>query len=266
MAGGNRDSGRTVTSKVLSIFTTFEYERRPLGLSEIARSADLPVSTTHRLLAELVEAAFISRTSDGRYQLGLHIWELAQNVGRQLRETASPFVQELFSLTGETAQLAIRDGNEALFIDRVYGTKRVPRASRLGGRIPLHTSGVGKAILAFEYPWVREAYLDLSLAPVTRYTIVHPKRLATELDLAVERGFATTMEEQRLGACSIAVPVFHTGRVGAGLGLVMRTDQSATMERHLPVLRAISAHIEKATAHIPLETLLSSHRDDVRRS
>ncbi|MCY1158398.1 MAG: IclR family transcriptional regulator [Citricoccus sp.] len=259
MAGGNRDPGRTVTDKVLSVLTAFEKERRSLALTEIAALADVPVSTAHRLVGELTDWGFLSRTPQGRYQLGLRIWELAQNVGRQLRETARPFVQDLYSLTGETSQLAIRDGSEVLYIDRVYGTKRVPRASRVGGRLPMHSTAVGKVLLAYEEPWVLEAYLNLDLEATTPRTIVHPGRLAAEIAQVREQGFAQTLEEIRVGACSIAVPVFHTGRIGAALGLVIPSEQSATMEKHLPALRAVSARIERATAHIPLETLLESH-------
>lgn len=260
MAGGNRDAGRTVTAKVLSILGAFEKEPRPLALTEIAELADLPVSTAHRLVGELAESAFIERNAEGRYQLGLRIWELSQNVGRQLREAAHPYVQDLYSLTGETSQLAVRDGDEALYITRVYGTRRVPRSSRPGGRLPLNATAVGKILLAFEEQWVRDSYLNLELPRTAGRAITNPARLATELEQVKEQGFAMTLEELRRGTCSIAVPVFHTGRIGAGLGLVLPTERANTRERHLPALQAISARIEKATAHIPLETLINSHR------
>ncbi|GAA4779691.1 IclR family transcriptional regulator [Citricoccus nitrophenolicus] len=259
MAGGNRDAGRTVTHKLLSVLTAFEKERRPLALTEIAALADVPISTVHRLVGELTEWGFISRTPSGRYQLGLRMWEMAQNVGRQLRETVRPLVQDLYSLTGETSQLAVRDGNEALYIDRVYGTKRVPKASRVGGRLPLHATAVGKVLLAYEEPWVLNAYLNLTLQSPTPRTISQPARLAAEIAQVRERGYAIALEEIRVGACSIAVPVFHTGRIGAGLGLVVPSEHYASLERHLPTLKAVSERIERATAHIPLETLLESH-------
>jgi DNA-binding IclR family transcriptional regulator len=168
-------------------------------------------------------------------------------------------VQDLFSLTGETAHLAVRAGHEVLYIDRVYGSKRVPRASRVGGRLPMHATAVGKVILAYEQDWVRDAYLNRQLERHTAHTHVDPKKLAAELVQIREQGYATTLEEVRLGSCSIAVPVFHTGRIGASIGLVLPTSQAATMTRHLPVLRGIAAQIERATARIPLETLLGSH-------
>lgn len=258
MAGGSSESGRSVTSKVLALLFAFESGRRSLSLSELAETAGLPLSTTHRLVGELVESGALARDPQGRVQLGIRLWELGQNAGRALRDTAHPFVQDLFSLTGETAHLAIREGHEVLYIDRVYGTKRVPRASRVGGRLPMHATAVGKVILAFEEDWVRDAYFNRHLEQPTAFTHINPARLADELAQIRDQGYATTAEEVRLGSASIAVPVFHTGRIGAGLGLVVLSSQAGTMLRHLPTLRGISAQIERATAHIPLETLRAS--------
>ncbi len=261
MAGGNREPGRTVTSKVIAVLGAFEHTTRPLGLTEIAERAGLPASTTHRLVAELTEGELLSRKPDGSYQLGLRIWELAQNTGRQLRDTARPFVQEIFALTSETAQLVIRDKNEALLIDRAYGTKKVPRSARVGGRLPLHSTAVGKVLLAFDEPWVQQSYLKLPLHKLTSKTITNAKQLHQQLEQINTQGYAITVDEQRIGAASIAVPVWHTGALGAGLGIVVPSAHSANLERYLNVLQATSERIRRATAHIPLDTLLSSHRN-----
>lgn len=260
MAGGSSEPGRTVTSNILAILGVFETARRSLTLTEVAELSGLPLSTTHRLVGELVEWGFLSRGPNGRVQLGIRLWAIAQNAGRQLRETALPLVQDLFSLTGETSQLAVRDGNSVLFIDRVYGTKRVPRASRVGGRLPLHATAVGKVILAFETERVRNAYLLRDLEQPTVHTHANPRRLAEELAQVAEQGYATTLEEMRLGSCSIAVPVFHTGQLGCAIGLVIPSAQAGTMLRHLPVLKGVAARIERTTSHIPLETLMGSVR------
>lgn len=256
MAGGSRDAGRSVTSKVLAVLSAFEGTRSSLSLSEIAERADVPLSTAHRIVAELTDGGLLAKGAHGRYQLGIRLWELAQNAGRPLRDTARPFIQDLFALTGETAHLAVRAGAEVLYIDRVYSSKRVPRASRVGGRLPMHATAVGKVILAFEEEWVRSTYLQRQLEQSTPRTHVDPEQLADELGRIRDDGFATTTEEMRLGSCSIAVPVFHTGRVGAGLGIVMLASQSGNMTRHLPALRGVSRQIERATVHIPLESLV----------
>lgn len=256
MAGGSSQPGRSVTSKILAILAAFETTRRSLSLTEISAVADLPLSTTHRLVGELVDAGMLSRSANGGIQLGLRLWAIAQNTGRQLRDTARPYVQDLFSLTGETSQLAIRDGNMSLYIDRVYGTKRIARASRVGGRLPLHATAVGKVILAFSESWVADAYLELPLQQMTAHTRSNPKQLREELERVREKGYATTNEEVRLGTSSIAVPVFHTGRLGCSIGLVIPTSHAANMDRFLPVLQGTSRRLEAATVHIPLETLL----------
>ncbi|WP_255770817.1 IclR family transcriptional regulator [Pseudarthrobacter sulfonivorans] len=260
MAGGSREPGRSVTSKVLAILEAFESSRGALSLTDIAEKSGLPLSTAHRLVNELTDWGFLSREPNGRYQLGIRLWELAQNTGRQLRDAAQPYVQDLFSLTGETAHLAVRAGHDVLYIDRVYGSKRVPRASRVGGRLPMHATAVGKVILAFEDDWVRDAYLNRDLERPTAHTHIDPRKFAEELAQIRAQGYATTLEEVRLGSCSIAVPVFHTGRIGAGLGLVLPTSHASTMTRHLPVLKGIAVQIERATARIPLETLIGMHR------
>lgn len=168
----------------------------------------------------------------------------------------------MYSLTGHTSQLAIRDGASSLYIDRVYGPQRVPRASRVGGRLPLHATAVGKVILAFSEPWVAEAYLTHQLEAFTPRTKTNPNGLATELKTIRHNGYATTFDEVRVGASSIAVPVYHTGRLGCGIGLVVSSDVAGDMHRHLPVLYGTSQRIEKATAHIPLEALLGAFIGD----
>lgn len=259
MAGGNRVPGRTVTSKVLAILEVFENSRTPLSLTEICARSELPGSTVHRLLSELTDWGLFMRGTNGRYQLGIRLWELAQNTGRQLVEAARPYVQDLFSVTGQTSQLAIREGHDVLYIERVYGTRRVPRASRVGGRLPMHATAVGKAILAFEEEWVRSAYLLRDLERATARTHADPHQLADELTKIRELGYATTVDEVRLGASSIAVPILHSGKVGAALGLVLLTSQSTTMTRYVPALKGVAANIERITAYIPFESLLGAH-------
>jgi DNA-binding IclR family transcriptional regulator len=238
-----RGDGRTVTSKALALLSAFETGPTALSLSDLAERADLPLSTAHRLVGELVAWGALERDANGRYTVGLRLWEVAQNAGRYLRDTAHPHLQDLFSLTHETAHIAIRDGREALYIDRIYGSTRVPRASRVGGRLPLHATAVGKVLLAHEEEWVREAYLAHRLEAATRHTHVNPGRLAAELRKVRDEGYATTQEEVREGSCSIAVPVGLQPHMAA-IGLVMLSTGAATMTRHLPTLRGVARRIE----------------------
>lgn len=246
------ESGRSVASRILTVFEAFESHGPSLSLSQISELTGMPISTTHRIVGELVDWGALARDAHGRYHVGIRLWEVAQHAGRRLRDTARPFLQDLFSLTGETAHLAVREGNEALYVDRIYGSKRVPRASRIGGRLPLHATGVGKVLLAYEEPWFREAYLAGPLSSLTEFTHVDPGALADELAQIAAQGYAVTGEEARVGACSIAVPVglvaddVEGTRVAAAIGLVALAAQIPTLTRHLPVLQGVARRIEVA--------------------
>lgn len=246
MAVAEQEPGRTVTSKVLAVLAVFESGPGARTLTELAALADLPLPTAHRLVGELVAWGALERDPAGRYRVGLRLWKVGQNSGRQLRDAARPFLQDLFSLTQETAHLAVRDGSDALYIDRIYGTKRVPRASRVGGRLPLHATAVGKVLLAYEEEWVRDAYLAGRLEAPTPRTHVHPGRLRDELADIRRAGYATTLEEVRNGSCSIAVPVRQGDLVVASIGLVMLSTQAERMTRYLPALRGTAERVEAA--------------------
>ncbi|MGY6496717.1 MAG: IclR family transcriptional regulator, partial [Microcella sp.] len=189
-------------------------------------------------------------------QIGLRLWELGQHAGRQVREIARPLLQDLYSLTQRTVHIAIREKTEVLYIDRIYDTRRVPQASRVGGRLPLHATAVGKVLLAFEESWLREAVLAQPLESRTPMTRVDPDALRVELAVIRERGYALTVEEVRVGSASIAVPVFQRGGgIGAALGLVGPTSEAGTLERHLPAMRGISRRIEASVGQFPLQSM-----------
>lgn len=244
--------GRTVTSKVLAILAAFESSTSALTLTQIAEAADVPLPTAHRLVGELVQWGALERDDHGRYAVGMRLWEISQNAGRRLRDAARPFLNDLFSFTGETAHLAVRDGGEALYVDRVYSSKRVPRASRVGGRLPLHATAVGKVLLAYEEQWVREGYVRSRLAAPTRRTKTNPKRLMDELEQIRLQGYATTFEEARVGSCSIAVPVMtQPDRAVASVGLVMLSTQASRMTGYLPQLTGTAERVAEAVRRIP---------------
>lgn len=250
------DPPSSVTGRVLAILTVFEQSLAPRSLSEISRETGLALSTAHRLVGELESWGALQRDPQGRYQIGLRLWELGQHAGRQVRDIARPLLQDLYSLTQRTVHIAIREKTEALYIDRVYGTRRVPQASRVGGRLPLHATAVGKVLLAFDEPWVREAVLAQPLERRTPRTQVDPTALRHELDIVAARGYAIAIDEVRLGSASIAVPVFQRqGGIGAALGLVAEVAEADQLERHLPAMRGIARRIETSVGAFPLRNL-----------
>lgn len=260
MAGNNSQPGRSVLSKASTILALFEVHHRPLPLSFITEATGMPSSSVHRLLQEMCQLGLLNRTPDNRYQPGLRLWRIGESVGFQLRSAAFPFVQDLYTAAGQTTHLAVRDGTQVLYLMRLYGTKRIPKASATGGRLPIHTTAVGKAILAHETPDMRDSVLDatdLSTGFSGPNARADRQSILEELNQVREQGFATTFEEQRVGTASIAVPIFHTDTVGGALGIVVQADQRATLKKFLPALIQTSQRIQNATAHAPLESLVS---------
>jgi DNA-binding IclR family transcriptional regulator len=222
MAGRTNQPGQSVTSRVLAILDSFDVTHPSQSLSEISRRAGLPLATTHRLVGELVAWRGLCRRDDGHYEIGQRLWEvgLLGPLHLRLREIALPFLQTLYEATRENVHLAVRDGDDVLYVEKLVGHRSVPIISRIGGRLPLHATGVGKALLAYESPDFRRDYL----ARPTRYTIVEPGRLSADLEQTAQRGYAVTREEMTLGTCSIAVAILdHAGRPIAAVGAVVNS-------------------------------------------
>jgi DNA-binding IclR family transcriptional regulator len=119
--------------------------------------------------------------------------------------------------------LAIRDGTKVLYLERLSGRSSVPVVSRVGSRLPMHSTGVGKVLLAHAPEQVQEDALA-HLTRLTPYTVIQPDRLRAQLDRTRRDGYATTVEEMTLGACSIAVPVRgRDDEVLAAIGVVVPT-------------------------------------------
>ncbi|TMR22006.1 IclR family transcriptional regulator [Nonomuraea zeae] len=248
MAGGSRDAGRSVTSKVLALLGAFDAAHPQLTLTELARRSGVPLSTAHRLVGELEEWQALSRGPDGRLRVGLRLWELGQLAPGRLGELAHPWLQELFVNTRENVHLAVRDGLEVLYVDKVYGRRAVPIVSRTGGRLPMHPTGVGKALLAYEPDWFVKSYLARKLERPTSHTITEPGRLARELAGVRTQGYALTYEEMTLGTCSAAAPVLVGGRPVAALGLVVSSRRARELPRLVEPLLSAAAGIARACA------------------
>lgn len=224
MAGNTSTPGRSVVSRTLAVLFAFDARHRRLTLTELATRAELPVPTAHRLVGELVTGGALVRRPDGRYVVGRRLWDLGllAPVQSGLREVAAPFLNDIHAATLATVHLAIRDGAQVLYLERLSGRASVPVVSGAGSRLPMHATGVGKVLLAHAPADVREQVFA-SLTRLTPYTVTRQARLREQLARVVRDGYATTVEEMTLGACSVAVPVRAAGAgpVVAALGIVV---------------------------------------------
>ncbi len=252
MAGGSAIAGRSVTSRALAVLDAFSSSTPRLSLTEIAARSGTPLSTVHRLLAELTAWGALVRRPDGRYEIGRKLWDLGllAPVQLELRQVAAPFLQDVHTAIRDTVHLAVRDGMSSLYVERISGRESVPVVSQVGSRLPLHATGVGKVLLAAAPQEVVEQALR-SLTRMTRHTIVEPGRMRRELAEVRRRRYARTSEEMSPGAASLAVPVQVDRRSGpvvvAALGIVVPPHRR-DLNRLVPVLEVAARGIGRELA------------------
>jgi DNA-binding IclR family transcriptional regulator len=242
----------SVTSRALDLLGAFDPEHRSLSMSELARRSGLPLATAHRLIGELRRWGALDRLPGGDYVIGRRLWDLGllAPVQTGLRQAASPFLHDLYGATLATVHLAVRDGGEVLYVDRLSGHVSVPVVSRIGSRLPMHATGVGKVLLAYAPDDVLAEVLG-RLTRITPYTITQPARLLDQLRRVRADGYATTGEEMSLGACSVAVPVRAAdGEVAAALGIVV-PDLRRERARLVSALQVAARGIGRTLAGMP---------------
>jgi IclR family acetate operon transcriptional repressor len=207
-----------VLDRMTSILEAFDQDDRGLGISELAQRSGLPKSTVSRLVATLVRQRYLER--DGkRIHLGLRLFELGQlaEQPRELRAAALPVMADLRNTTGENVHLAIRDRREMVCIAVMRGRSAAPPIVRIGGRLPIHATALGKAVLAHSAPSEVDEVVSSGLVAWTSQTISDPAELRRQLD-DIRRGeLAAEVGEFAAGVCCAASPVFAPsgGLVGA---------------------------------------------------
>ncbi|WP_233256185.1 SMP-30/gluconolactonase/LRE family protein [Falsiroseomonas bella] len=189
----------------------------PLRTAAIAEQAGLPRGTVHRMLGALSEAGLLRQDSEeGSWRLGLKVFEMAHRVwdSLDLRGAAEPELARLAADSGETARLALLDGDGCVYVDqREAARSGVRLGNGIGARAPLHASACGKAMLAHLPPPERRRRIrSVSLTPLTAATITDPAAFQRDLDLVKARGYAVSREESTEGVAAVAAPVVdHLG-------------------------------------------------------
>ncbi len=214
MAGNSTESGRSVTSKITSILMTFT-EGSEHCLTEIARLAGLPISTAHRLTAELTSWRLLERTPDGLYRAGLPLRMMAGCPDRTptLQERAPCVLEDLAAAT-----------------------------------LPAHPTALGRALLAFSPPGVVDMTIMRGLRPYTAHTVTSPDRFRRALAVTRLTRVAVTRFELEAGACGVAVPVFGPGgNAAAALELTVR-DLGASLQSMLAVLTIAARSLTRELA------------------
>jgi len=217
---------RTVQSiaRALTVLDTLADSQGEIGIVGLSQRVALHTSTVHRLLATLAAQGYVRQNPDtGRYALGPKAIHLAEAYLGQLdlRRVARPYLERLTRDTGETANLVIQDGHEALYLDKVESPRSLRIFSHIGRRAPLHCTAVGKVLLANAPPAKVDGLLgEGPLERLTKRTITSVAQLRRELAAVRTQGYALDREECEEGGYCIAVPVRNaTGETVAAVGV-----------------------------------------------
>jgi DNA-binding IclR family transcriptional regulator len=254
-------AGRQTVQSVERTFDVLEAlaaARQPVAISELSQKLGLHISTVHRLLGTLIERGYARQDeASGRYAIGSRLMELAGGLGEQvdLRQEAHPFLEQLASQVGETANLSVRSGNNLVYIDQVQSARLVRMFTRVGSSAPLYCTGSGKLFLAYSDNFEHDLnrfLLETSLEPRTPATITTPQALREELRRIRERGYSFDNEEMEEGVVCVAAPVFDRDSqlvaaisVSGPIGRMLSTDSSRIIEP----LRQSAARISRSLGY-----------------
>lgn len=199
----------TVLGKTMAILQSFTVDRTTLAFSELHTSTGLPKATVHRLVGDLQAVGLLEKVGT-RYRLSRLVFELGMraSVERSLIEVATPYLEDLYERTHETVHLGVREGLEVIYVVKMGGHHQAAAPSRLGGRMPLHATAIGKALLAHAPTAVQDDVLTAALPRRSPRTITSAGVLRQQLDDVVERGVAFEYEESAVGIVCVAAPVF----------------------------------------------------------
>jgi IclR family acetate operon transcriptional repressor len=201
-----------------------EGEESAYTLTQLSRRLHLHISTAHRLLVNLVCHGFVEEVPGSRgYQLSFKVLRMGLRVLDRLdfRSVAQPLLRELNQQTKETVHLAILQENRAVSIEKFESPQPVGLDARLGGAMPLHCTGVGKILLAYQSgAFLTQVARTPGFPRFTPQTITSLANLKKELEQIREQGYALDQEEAVEGLRCVAGPVFdHTGRVVAAFSV-----------------------------------------------
>jgi IclR family acetate operon transcriptional repressor len=202
----------TYLHRIVLVLRAFRAEEDAVGAAELARRTGLPKSTVHRIVQSLLDEGLLEKHGS-EVRLGLPLFEIGQRVPRQraLRDAALPYMSDLREATRQTVHLAVLEGSEVVYVEILASAGGPSLPSRVGGRLPAHATGVGKAILAFSPPEVRRAVLEGDLPRLSSRSNVAPGLLARELGTIRKEGVAYDHEESAQGVVCAASPVLGPG-------------------------------------------------------
>jgi DNA-binding IclR family transcriptional regulator len=248
----NSRSGETVVSRVVRIIEAFGARQPMLTISALARAVDLPLSTTHRLVAELVDGGFLERDESRRIRLGRRLWELASRGSSEagLAERALPYMEDVHAVVQQHTTLGVLDHDEVLYLTRLSSHSKTRNIATVAGRLPVHACSSGLVLLAHSALDYQDYVLSLELTRYTDQTITDPVLLRRKLAEIRTLGYASVPGIIIPESTGIAVPVFERGhRAIAALNVIVRRGEEE-LNSTVPALKTAARGISRALGDV----------------
>ncbi|WAH96326.1 IclR family transcriptional regulator [Arthrobacter sp. MMS18-M83] len=245
--------GESVITRVARILASFDRQNRSMPLTVLAERAGLPVPTAYRLVTELVRHGLLERDESKQIRIGLRLWELSTRGSDtlSLRDTALPYMEDLFESLGKLTTLSVLEGRTLLYVERLTpGGLNLNRAL-VAQRHPVHAASSGLVLLAYATPEFQAEFLSRPLARYTPDTVTDPDVLRKMLADIRQRRCCIAPGIGTAGWTGMAVPVFGPGnRVAAALSVVYELGTERPTEA-IPAMQAASFGISMALGAQP---------------
>lgn len=249
MRTGEWNDSRSMISRVSAIFGAFEVGDRSLRLADISSRTGLPKASVSRILQEMCQHGFLYRAGDV-YKVGIRLFELGELSPRSgdLRRLALATMADLRFATKQTIHLAVLEGREVVYIE-ILKSKTAPNLpSRVGGRLPAHATGVGKALLAALPDDELASYLQQPLEDVGPRTLVDPVLLRNELRRIRELGTSYEREESGPGVACAAAAIVGGDQFPIAAISVSIANAEGEIERFGPAVTTAAMSLSRAAA------------------
>lgn len=246
-----------VLARAFHVLNVVGARDRALTLAQIARETDLPKTTVHRVLQQMIRLGALEREGD-RYRIGLHMFSLGSVVPEvQLRNVALPRLVELQRQTGHALHLATMRDDRVVYLEKIGGAIGAGIPSTIGGTLSAHATGVGKAMLAYLPSARLQRILREPLRRMTSNTITEPAQLRLALEKIRETGIALDNEETVPGLSCVAHPIQHVGSAVASVSISYPT-RNGVERSAVSALRQTCVNISRDLSR------LAWHSDDER--
>ncbi len=242
-------------AKALRLLDLMMEARQPLSITTLSEMTGWPKSTVHGLISTLRESSVVEQHGDGRYGLGVRLFEYgcAVSSGWSVSDLAKPHLQHLANVTGESVFLSVLDRTEAITIEQVQSRAGLRVVSEVGTRLPLHCTSQGKVFLAaMSDAVVRRVLSRRTLEPYTPNTMVTQEAIMQALGAVRRQGWAVEDGEYKFGLCSCSAPVRDSsGAVRYAVGIVGMFDnaRSPDFARDIELTRGAAAQISTALGY-----------------